>query len=142
MKLLPHYFKWIGLSLFFLGLLVNSIDDGRVSFIEGYNLSSKDPVEINITRVFPEYVMHLSDVVSIVGLLFYFISKSKREDEFMEKLRNETAYLVLTLSIIVLLLFYVFNKNLKFDPSTIIQLQMIFFLIIRAFKRKRILDEI
>ncbi|RIJ49484.1 hypothetical protein D1614_08065 [Maribellus luteus] len=144
MKLLPHYFKWIGIALFFLGLFTGAIDDGRKGFIEGYNDAIDDPsdrIEINFERILPKSITHLADFLSMAGLLIYVLSKNKREDEFMQKLRYESAFLVMVLSLTVILIFYGFNPDFKLDPSTLLSLQMIAYLIIRALKRKFILGD-
>lgn len=146
MKLLPHYFKWIGIILFFLGMLTSAIDDGREGFIEGYNASARnhnhiEQIEVKIERVFPEEVSHIADFVSIFGLLIYVLAKQKREDELMQKLRYESAFLVMVLTLAIILIVYGFNSDLKVDPSALLSLQMIAYLIVRALKRKFILGE-
>ena len=144
MKLLPHYFKWIGIILFFLGMITAGIDDGREDFIEGWNAGAgnhTEKIDITIKRVFPEEVSHIADFVSIFGLLIYVLSKQKREDELMQKLRFESAFLVMVLTLAVILILYGFNSDLKVDPSTLLSLQMIAYLIVRALKRQFILGE-
>jgi len=144
MKLLPHYFKWIGLIIFFVGLTVNIIDDGRRGFIEGYNDAIDDPserIETEFHPVFPDRVTHFSDIALLIGLLIYILAKNKMEDEFMQKLRYESAFLVMVLSLFIVLIIYLFNENFKIDPSTFLSLQMIGYLLVRLFKRKLILRE-
>ena len=141
MKLLPHTFKWIGLALFFLGFIFNSIDEGRRDFMIGYNDSVNEPVEYVFKPVLPEKVMHISDVMMLIGLLVYILAKNKREDEFAQKLRYESAFIVLVLTILVILVWYILVPDFKIQPSTLISLQMIFYLIIRLIKKQIILSE-
>jgi hypothetical protein len=141
MKLLPHAFKWIGLILFFLGFVFNSIDEGRRDFMKGYNSTVKEPVEYVFNPVLPEDIMHISDFTMLIGLLVYILSKNKREDEFAQKLRYESAFMVLVLTIIVILVWYIFVPDFKIEPSTLISTQMIFYLIIRSIKKQVILAE-
>lgn len=145
MKLLPHYFKWIGIILFFAGFLVNSIDDGRKSFMEGYTETQTEyiegSVEYDFQPVLPEKMMHISDFTMLIGLLFYILSKNKKEDEFMQKLRYESAFIVLALSILIILIVYIVDKDIRIEPSFLISTQMIFYLIIRSVKKKIILWE-
>jgi hypothetical protein len=141
MKLLPHVFKWIGLSLFFLGFIFNTIDEGRRDFMDGYNSASREPVEYVFNPIFPEVVMHISDITMLVGLLIYILAKNRREDEFAQKLRYESAFMVLVLTILVILIRYIFVPDFMIEPSTLISAQMIFYLIIRSIKKQVILAE-
>jgi len=143
MKLLPHFFKWIGLAIFFIGFTVTAIDDGRQDFLDGYYSAAEyceKPEMITIQRVFPEKTMHISDIASLVGLLLYILAKNKREDEFFRQLRYESAFLVMVLSIVIILVIYIFNRGFKLGASDFLSLQMIGYLIVRALKRKIILS--
>ena len=144
MKLLPHYFKWIGITIFFTGLIISAIDDGRQGFINGWNDAIDDPserIETEFNPVFPKRISHIADYMSLFGLLFYILSKNKIEDEFIQKLRYESAFFVFTLSILILLIIYAFNDDFKVSPSDFLSLQMIAYLIVRSVKRKVILFE-
>lgn len=144
MKLLPHYFKWIGLILFFSGLVVGAIDDGRKGFIDGWNDGVDDPedrIEISFERVLPKKVSHIADFASMAGLLIYVLAKQKREDELMQKLRYESAFLVMVSTLSIILILYAFNSDLKVDPSSLLSLQMIAYLIVRALRRKFIIGQ-
>lgn len=142
MKLLPHFFKWIGLLTFFIGFMVTAIDDGREDFLEGYCSAAhiEKPEDVNIQRVFPEKTMHIADVALLIGLLLYILAKNKREDEFFRQLRYESAFLVMVLSIVIILLVYIFNRGFKLGASDFLSMQMIGYLIVRALKRKVILS--
>ncbi|MFV0265629.1 MAG: hypothetical protein ACK5HT_00685 [Draconibacterium sp.] len=113
--------------------------------MEGYNDSrnfyGKDKIEYDFNPVFPEKVMHLSDFISLFGLLLYILSKNRREDEFIQKLRYESAFLVFTLSILIVLIIYAFNNDFKLSPSDFLSMQMIAYLIVRSIKKKIILWE-
>ena len=141
MKLLPHFFKRIGIVIFFIALIVNSIDEGRRSFMEGHNDASDTPIEYDFHPVLPAKAMHISDFTILIGLLIYVLSKNKKEDEFMQKLRYESAFIVLVLSLFIILILYIINPNIKIDPSSLISMQMVFYLILRLLKRKIILWE-
>ncbi|MDX1283863.1 MAG: hypothetical protein R3182_02575 [Draconibacterium sp.] len=136
MKLLPHYFKLIGLILFFLGFLL-AIDDFRLGFIEG---SAGTTME-SFDRLLPEIFGFWGDFVTLSGLFIYILSKNRTEDEFTRKLRYESAFLVMVLTILIVLVVYVVNHNYLVKPSILLALQMFAYLIIRLVKRKIILGE-
>ncbi len=134
MKLLPHYFKRIGLFLFFLGFIL-ALDSVREGFTEGYTRAEVE----NFTHILPEAFRFWGDFTSLSGLLLYVLSRNRTEDEFAQKLRYESAFLLMVLTILVVLILYVFNHEILIEPSMFLALQMIAYLIIRAFKRGIIL---
>lgn len=142
MKLLPHYFKWIGLVLFFAGFVTGAFSvDARKAFVEGRNAAIDNPdkkIELNTDWGLPKRVGHIADFVSIAGLLIYVLAKQKREDELMQKLRYESAFLVMVITLAIILLTYGFKSDFTIDPSGLLSLQMIGYLITRAIKRKLI----
>lgn len=142
MKLLPHAFKWIGLAIFLIGFVLSFIDDGRYAFIEGRNEAMENGMDkIEFVRIMPKIVSQIADYATLVGLLIYILARSKREDEFAQKLRYESAFVVLVISIILILIKYIFNPEFELSPSTLLALQMIFYLIVRSIKKQVILAE-
>ncbi len=134
MKLLPHYFKWIGIGLLFLSMILGFEDFCRGLYDGWSGVEPRDFVPI-----FPEFFSEISDYVILLGLLAYILAKNKTEDELAQKLRYESAYIVLILTITVLLVVYIINSELKMSPAYILLLQMIAYLIIRLIKRSVIL---
>lgn len=141
MKLLPHAFKWIGLAVFLLGFIFGAIDDGRQGFMEGYNETVNEPVEYNFKPILPERISHFADYATLLGLLIYILSKNKIEDEFAQKMRFESAFIVFILTISVVLVWHIFNPEFELSPSTFLAMQMFAYLIIRSVKRGIILGE-
>lgn len=140
MKLLPYVFKWIGITIFFIGFVFGAIDDGRKGFLEGYNETSHHPVEIEFNRVLPEKVSQIADYVLLFGLLIYVLAKNKRDDEFTRQMRYEAAYIVFVITIIFIFILSMVNPNLRLEPSTFIGTQLALYLIIRYFRKISILD--
>ena len=66
---------------------------------------------------------------------------NKTEDEFAQKLRYESAYIVLVLTIIVLIFVYMINPEIEFSPAYLLLIQMLAYLIIRSIKRSVILGD-
>ncbi len=136
MKLLPHYFKWIGLGLILLSI-VFGFDDFRRGFMDG--ITGKPPVD-NFESIMPDILSQSCDYLILSGLLLYILSKNKTEDEFAQKLRYESAFIVLILTIGVLFFAYIINSDIKVSPAYVLLLQMLVYLIVRAVKRSVILE--
>lgn len=136
MKLLPHYFKWIGIGSIFLGFILG-IDDVRGGFLEGSGMQISD----GFSQLLPDICSQVSDYPMLIGLLIYILAKNKTEDEFAQKLRYESAFIVLVITIVVLIIVYMINPGLEFSPAYLLVLQMLAYLIIRPIKRGVILGE-
>ena len=136
MKLLPHYFKWIGIGSIFLGFILG-IDDVRRGSLEGRGMQISD----GFSQLLPDICSQLSDYPMLIGLLIYILAKNKTEDEFAQKLRYESAFIVLVITIVVLIIVYMINPGLEFSPAYLLVLQMLAYLIIRSIKRGVILGE-
>jgi hypothetical protein len=136
MKLLPYYFKWIGIGLLFLSF-VFGIDDFLLGFT-GALLS--EPPEY-FKRIFPEIFPQISDFILLIGLLIYLVSKNKREDEFIQKIRYESAYIVLVITILGILVLYIINPEIKLNASYLLAFQMLFYLVVIFFRKRMILGE-
>lgn len=136
MKLLPHYFKWIG-----IGLLILSFVFGIDDFLLGFTGASMDLPPDNFKRILPEFFSQLSDYVLLIGLLIYLVSRNKREDEFIQKIRYESAYIVLAITILGILVLYIINPDIKLNASYLLAFQMLFYLVIKFFRKRMILGE-
>lgn len=139
MKLLPHYFKRIGLGLFLLGFIVSAIDNGRQGFMDGRSEASDKPIEYEITRILPDVVSDIADYVLYFGLLLYIVSKNKREDEFVQKMRYESAFIVFLVTLVVVFLIHIFKRDYTISPSALLELQLVLYLILRWVRRGVIL---
>jgi hypothetical protein len=134
MKLLPHYFKWIGIGLFFASMLLG-IDDIQRGYLDGSNTNTIN----DFNQLLPEICSQLSDYILLLSLLLYILAKNKTEDEFAQKLRYESAFIVLIGTILTVFIIYLFNTEFVIKPSTFLALQMIGYLIVRLLKRRVIL---
>ncbi|WP_372653606.1 hypothetical protein [Draconibacterium sp.] len=128
MKLLPHYFKWIGIGFIILGFCLG-IDDFMMGFL-GVRPDSSGIYE----RMLPEIFARISDYPMYLGLLIIILSKSKTEDELALKLRYESAFIVLIASILILIMVNAFNPGFKVHPGIFIVIQMLAYLIVRSVK--------
>lgn len=129
MKLLPHYFKWIGIGLLFASIIL-----GFDGFVRGFWDGVSGGEYNNFTPVFPDFFSQIADFVTLMGLLVYILAKNKTEDEFAQKLRYESAFIVLVLTIVVLLIVILYRPGIQISPAVLLLLQMVAYLIIRRIK--------
>ena len=73
--------------------------------------------------------------------LSVLLLKNKREDESIQKLRYESAFIVFVVSILIILVLYIVNPAINIDASFLLSVQMIFYLILRLIKRRLILED-
>lgn len=129
MKLLPHYFKWIGISLIILGFIFG-IDDFISGFMDGL---TEKPFTLP-EKMLPAIYSQISDYFLLAGLLVIILSKGKKEDEYSLKLRYESAFIVLIFFILIIMIVYAFNPDFSIKPGIFILLQMLAYLIVRSVK--------
>ena len=135
MKLLPHYFRWIG-----IGLLILSFVFGIDDFLLGLTGAVRNSPE-DFKKIFPDIFPKISDFVLLIGLLIYLVSKNKREDEFIQKIRYESAYIVLIITILGILVLYIVNPHIKLNAPYLLAFQMLFYLVVVFIRKKMILGE-
>lgn len=140
LKLLPNYFKKIGLSLFLLTFWTNFVK----GFIDGLNDPGDPPSEyieplseftflgINF---FSEPFFEVMAVLSLLGLVIYALSKDKVFDELLQKLRLEALRLTFLLSVIFILIVQLLNEGLVLSGQFLMALQVIIFLFIYKIKK-------
>jgi len=130
-QLLPNYFKWIGLVLFFVG--------GVPSFFEGYTDGRNDYGTNQIENPFPfsEQTILIAAIISLLGLIIYVLSKEKIEDEYLNKLRWESAIASFFISfVIVIINIVIYGTKDLIDAQFIMELQLLLYLIIFFFKKR------
>ena len=142
-KMLPNWGKKMGLLLFFIGLVVVfTAVSNRESFCEGYNsydtsISEKQNLEpILIEKWFGESTIHIFEVLTILGLLVYMLSKEKIEDDYINTLRLESYQLTSIIILVFALGLYDFSENLKLSLDAFATLFLMSYLIIFALKKR------
>ncbi|PQJ76467.1 hypothetical protein [Polaribacter glomeratus] len=143
-KMLPNWGKKFGLFLFFTGFIVASTTvSARQSFYEGYSSASNSLMKrenfepIFIEKWFGELGTHLFDVLTILGLLVYMISKEKIEDDYINMLRLESYQFTSILTLFITLTLYVFAENLKLSLDIFITLYLMTYLLNFAIIKRR-----
>lgn len=142
-KMLPNRFKKLGIFLFFIGFIVSSTSiSARKSFYDGYNSAkasnyiSPGLEPIFIEKYFGEYIIHVFDVLMLLGLIIYMLSKEKTEDDYINALRLESFQLTSLLALAIAIILYIFLENLKLSLDIFIALFLWVYLITFAIKKR------
>lgn len=158
MKLLPNYFKKIGLFLFFVGFVMSFLSTGVDGFVEGYVDSRNEYLTRNSAKKGIEfhpkesgdfhYGLSLSDgwnrffdLCVYGGMLLYMLSREKNEDEFFRVIRLETGWMTMVFALALIFLIYLLAGEIKVGLSYLLALPLIFFLILYHFRKKWIVME-
>jgi len=136
MRLLPHYFKWIGIGIIIIGFIFG-IDDFLLGFTSGVSNSTT----IELDKMLSPVYSRISDYFLLAGLLVVILARTKKEDEYSLKLRYESAFIVLISSILIIILVYAFNPDFRIKPGIFILLQMLAYLMVRSLKGNTIFWE-
>lgn len=159
-KLLPYYFKKIGLAIFFAGFIMSFLTTGINAFVdgfnEGYNTQQKEyGSEIQLEDISDNaaseqiisYGLGLStgwvrffDLCVYLGMLIYALSKEKKEDEFFHILRLESFWLSMVICLFILLLIHLFKGEIQIGTSFIISIPLILYLILHHFRKQIIME--
>lgn len=142
-KMLPNWYKKLGFMFFLIGYIVASTAiSSRKSFYEGANSASINPINIPmlepifIEKWFGEIGLHFFDVLIVLGLLIYMLSKEKIEDDYINKLRLESYQLTSVFALFLTVILYIIFGNLEMSLDYFINLFLLVYLIIFAFKKR------
>lgn len=120
-QIFPNWCKKLGLGLFFIAFLVN----GSFNFfnsppvIEGIDvktlgeISDYDSGFRGLLSAFTGGASVYIDVLAIIGMIIYLISKEKIEDDYINKLRLEAFQLTSIITLIVAMGIYLVSRDLK-----------------------------
>ncbi|HEA81229.1 MAG TPA: hypothetical protein ENI01_12275 [Maribacter sp.] len=130
---MPNRFKTIGLILFIIGFVIPLI----LAFTSGFS----EPYTSNETSRLSEKVIDSSlskwlDILTIVGMLIYMLSKEKVEDDYIIKLRLESYQIATILCLIVIIILHIINNEMMFNVSDFIYAFIILYLITFYLKKK------
>ena len=132
-KLLPNWCKKLGLGVFLIGFIVS----GFKGFMSGLTACNPKTTKYDFfINMFSVSIMHVFEVLAVIGMLIYLLSKEKVEDDYINKLRLESYQLISLLSLLLALGLYVFSGSLKFSLDYLINLFLMSYLIIFALKKR------
>jgi hypothetical protein len=129
-QLLPNWCKKIGIALYVLGALPSAY----VGFSEGMNRgldNSTSELLINFEQLW------YFDLLLYLGMLIYFLSKEKVEDNFIRKLRLETYQVLVLVGIGVSFISLLFENELKIRVSMFLESFLVLYLLIFWYKKRQ-----
>ncbi len=128
LRFLPHYFKFIGLSLFVISVLG--------SFLNGFFVAHEHlPYGSQSDAIPPILLSKEFHVLQYLGILIYVFAKDKVFDEFMFKLRLESLFLVFFGTILFFSFQVYFKPELKIEADYLFDIQVLsYFFINKLFK--------
>jgi hypothetical protein len=133
-QVLPNWFKKVGLSVFLIFSLPTAID----GFIDG--LSGLPEGDENMPHVISSYfgdtLMHLFNVLTIVGMIIYMLSREKIEDDYISKLRLDSFQLAILIFLITSILTYAFIRDFELSLDYFINIFILLYLIIFFIKKR------
>ena len=134
-QFLPHYYKYVGLILYLLYAVLSLQDD----FMAGLHGLPHDPYAMSFGL---ESMLNkkLFDVVGLVGILIYALSKDKVFDEYMIKMRLESMYIVFFGTMLFILLRIIVNNDWKMSAGYLFEAQIIGFLLLNKVRKYFIID--
>ena len=130
-QILPNWGKRLGLSVFILATLLN----GGINFFS--TRTNSDNGILGLLNAFSGGALFYSiNFIAIVGMLLYMLSREKIEDDYINKLRLESFQLTFIISLVLTIIIYALNINIKLTLDYFIFPLLGTFLIIFFIKRK------
>lgn len=136
-QILPNWFKKIALIVFLVTSIIPAAD-GLINGVRGDRYSYNESKTHGIVSIFVggEKVIHIFEIISILAILAYMITKEKIEDDYIKLLRLESYQLTFIIIIVISFVFFFFNKEFVFGISDSLSLFLWLYLIIFFFKKR------
>ena len=127
LKMLPNWCKKVGVSLYIIG----AIPSAYTGYMDGIN-EYNNPSIINDNS-------HLwfSDIILYLGLIIYFLSKEKIEDDYINKLRLESYQVTIIIGIILSFITFIIFKNIEIQNSLFLESFLMIYLLIFWYKKRQ-----
>ncbi len=141
-QVLPNWFKKIAFIIFLATYILSNGDD----FIDGFNetrYTEKNSANIETSHQFYDIAgndtnIHWLNVVSILSLITYMLSKEKVEDDYISILRLESYQFSFLIITIVAFIFYLFKVNTLYGIFDSVTLFIWLYLIVFFFKKRSV----
>lgn len=128
-QFLPHYFKYIGLTLF-IGYFIIEFYAG---FTDGY--SGKPPGSTDIDFLTNFISQEVLEIIAYSGLLLYAFSRDKVFDEFIYKIRLESVYMIFFGTLIFILGRKIIQGDWDMTASYLFEVQILLYLLINKIRK-------
>ncbi|WP_299776456.1 hypothetical protein [uncultured Formosa sp.] len=152
-QILPNWCKKIGILIFITFAILAGSDGFRAGWnsvrdTSPYDKQAKSTLNNHGDTIqgetkpethyfyFGKETTHLFNIISMVGLFIYILSKEKIEDDYINKLRADSFQLSILIFLLVSLGIYVFQANLNMPVDYFLFPYMILFLIIFSIKKR------
>ena len=78
-----------------------------------------------------------SDIILYLGLIIYFLSKEKIEDDYINKLRLESYQLTIIIGVILSFITFIIFKNIEIQNSLFLESFLMIYLLIFWYKKRQ-----
>ena len=130
-QFLPHYFKYIGLTLY---LIVGFLPSTQ-AFINGFYGRPEETQTLGIPLIF---FSHIFEILKLSGILLYALAKDKVFDEFMVKIRLESMYIVFFITLVFIFIRFIIDQNWHMSASYLLEAQVVLFLVLNKIRKQLI----
>lgn len=146
-QILPNWCKKLGLLVFIVFVVLA----GSIDFIDGWNDYQpstvlnpdykQDSIATNteitsFSDYFGSTLMHLFNILSIVGMIIYMMSREKIEDDYISKLRLDSYQLSTLLFLFTCIIVYIVSGNLRMPLDYFINIFILLYLTIFFIKKR------
>lgn len=146
-QILPNWCKKVGVLMFIVFVILSGIDgtcDAWNEYEPSEVLNPDNQNELQTTDIdtakfsdyFGENLMHLFNILSIVGMIIYMMSKEKIEDDYIKILRLDSYQLATLLFLFTSLFVYMIFGNLSMPLDYYLELYLLLYLIIFFIKKR------
>ncbi|MFD1293046.1 hypothetical protein ACFQ5N_04270 [Lutibacter holmesii] len=145
LQILPNWCKKLGLILFFSFFVLTGFEEFRAGWYSVEDSSPYKPVNqtqaeykpYKVSEIMNNIGIHYFEMLGIIGMLIYMLSKERIEDDYIHKLRYESYLFSSIFWLVIAIIAYSFNENLKLSIDYFIYL-FIWTYLITFFIKKRI----
>ena len=131
-KMLPNWCKKLGLVVFLIGFTISGFKD----FMRGFT-GELDATKFNyFENIFSTSLMHLFEIISILGMVIYLMSKEKIEDDYINKLRLESFQLTSFIGLTITIISYAVSEEIELTLDYFIILFLWIYFITFAIKKR------
>ncbi|MEP4883512.1 hypothetical protein [Maribacter dokdonensis] len=135
LQILPNKFKIVGLFTFFIFCGIPSIISFFMGFTQPFESNENSPF---LHELLNPTIMKYANILTILGMLVYMLSKEKVEDDYITKLRLESYQLATIICLAITFILHLINAEMMFNLSYPLYIFIIIFLIIFYFKKRQL----
>jgi Ca2+/Na+ antiporter len=110
-QIFPNWCKKLGLIIFIIAFILSG-GDGLINGFNGYPNHSVENSDLFLTY-FGGNLIHALEILTIIGMIIYMLSREKIEDDYINKLRLESFQLTAVIALFFTIILYAFSKELR-----------------------------